>query len=78
MRNLALMKADPLAVGAEIVWEVVLGHGSDLDKTPFEGVPASSSQARFFKRRENLPEWQVFLLGLWASSAGSNPPAQGG
>jgi hypothetical protein len=40
MRNLALMKPGPLAVGAEVVWEVVLGHGSDLDKTPFEGVPA--------------------------------------
>ena len=59
MRNLVLMKSHPLAIGAEIIWEVVLGHGSDLDKTPFEGVSASSSQSRFQKRWEDLPEWQV-------------------
>jgi hypothetical protein len=31
MRDLVLMKPEPFAVSAEIVWEVVLGHGSDLD-----------------------------------------------
>jgi hypothetical protein len=47
MRDLMLAKTDPHAMHAKVVWEVVLGHRSDIDKGPHEGVYASSAQTMF-------------------------------